>query len=228
MPDGDRTLGAELGRDGERSVLRRVARRLVPQRARQYIAQAFMLSGRARGAYVAQSLRRMAGMTPSVEQLVQSPTCRVLFVCHGNIIRSALAAELLAAQMPPARSRIASAGTHAIAGRPADPRAQAIAIELGISLANHRAQPLTAALIQNADCIIAMDRLNEASILAMDSQAHRKLLLLGSLSAASDRVEIADPYADGLEEVRACATVIADAIQRLAAHLEKTGTVPRT
>jgi predicted protein tyrosine phosphatase len=86
----------------------------------------------------------------------------VLFVCHGNIIRSPIAEALLAKS---SSLRVGSAGLHAVKGRPADPRALAAARELSVSLERHTAEPLTELLVKEFDLICVMDRPTEARIL---------------------------------------------------------------
>src|SRR5262249_18705979 len=66
----------------------------------------------------------------------------LLFVCHGNIMRSPVAAELFRVRLGAASPQfaVASAGTWTTNGRLADPRAVAEAVKLGVSLTSHRSQ----------------------------------------------------------------------------------------
>lgn len=143
---------------------------------------------------------------------------RVLFVCHGNIIRSPLAAALMS-QRP--QFHVRSAGLRAKTGRPADARACCAAKELGLSLDDHAATPLNRALVDEADVIVVMDRLNEVQLLSEYPQARGKLVLLGAFAQArlADD-EIVDPYNATLEETRACLRTIKHCISQLAIHLE--------
>ena len=136
----------------------------------------------------------------------------VLFVCHGNIIRSALA-EVLARRA--AREAIVdisalSAGLNAIEGRPADPRAVAVARELGLSLTRHKARPVTADTVEYADFVVVMDHSNEASIVSRFPAAARRVhLLLGP------GIELTDPYPGTLDDVRLAAATIDLGVRRL-------------
>jgi protein-tyrosine phosphatase len=63
---------------------------------------------------------------------------------------------LMAAALP--GRQVASAGTGALSGYPADPLARALMQEKGISIDAHRARQLNLTLCQRADLILVMDR----------------------------------------------------------------------
>lgn len=81
-----------------------------------------------------------------------------LFVCTGNIARSA-SAELLARQRSPEDSRLvfASAGTAAVVGSPVAEEVGAELRERGVPFGEHRAQQLTGEMIRHADIVLAME-----------------------------------------------------------------------
>jgi protein-tyrosine-phosphatase/predicted ATP-grasp superfamily ATP-dependent carboligase len=148
----------------------------------------------------------------------------ILVVCHGNIIRSPMAAALLrtrAAGLTPLALEVSCAGTHASAGAPADPRAIVAARELGIDLRSHRAQRLTRALVQQADLVIGMDFVNEATIIAAAPEAAKKTVLLGAFGDARGipSLEVGDPYAGELADVRRCYAALDTCVTRLAREL---------
>ena len=148
----------------------------------------------------------------------------VLFVCHGNIIRSALADQLMqhhAKALGVVCDRVISAGLDARPGRQADPRAIAAAELLGVDLRGHRAQPLTHELTEDAAVIYVMDRLNEARLLARFPGAARKLRRLGALAIADGDDTIADPYVLDAAAVAAVATRIDRATRELARELAR-------
>ena len=141
----------------------------------------------------------------------QKPIRSVLFVCHGNIIRSAMAAEYLRTLVNDVD--VISAGLNAKPGKPADPRAVQLAPTFGVSLASHRATLLDADLIDHTDAIFVMDRINEAKLLAAFPQAAAKLHLLG----APD--EIPDPYTGTIDDVRVCYEQLTNCVRKVAAQL---------
>jgi len=159
-----------------------------------------------RPTYVRRRLLRMLGAERAVS--LPRPAKSVLFVCHGNIMRSAAAAGFLRDELRAAgvaNVRIGSAGTHAHDGRPADARAQDAARQLGLSLREHAATRLTSKLVADYDVIFAMDDLNYVNILATFPESRRKLRLFGGMSeSGSYRAhEIPDPYMTSAGEVNA-------------------------
>src|SRR5689334_60368 len=155
----------------------------LPPSVRAHAREMRRLSGRARRVHLTLAIRRWAfpGASPIP---AAGPGARVLFVCHGNIIRSAIAEALLRQHLARAGATavVRSAGLSATLDRPADPRAVDAARSLGVDLSGHRATPLNASLVDEADLIFIMDRLNEAEVLARFPGARGKLRRLGSLA----------------------------------------------
>src|SRR5690606_24344266 len=99
---------------------------------------------------------------------------RVLFVCLGNICRSALAEGVLRKRAEEAglagRVEIASAGTgdwHV--GKPPDRRMCATARARGVEIDGQRARHLRAEDLRVSDVVLAMDRSNLANARALAS-----------------------------------------------------------
>jgi len=80
---------------------------------------------------------------------------KILFVCTGNTCRSPMAECMLRA-MAPSGWLVLSAGTYAQSGVPASQGALRAMERRGLSLANHRSQPVTRALLTEMDLIIGM------------------------------------------------------------------------
>lgn len=130
----------------------------------------------------------------------------VIFVCHGNIIRSPLAAAALARDTASREKplRITSAGLAARAGEPADPRAIDSAAALGLGLESHRARPLDATDVAGAGVIFVMDHLNLGRMLGRFPAAVGKTFLLAGCRTDGRVVltEIHDPVSGTLADVR--------------------------
>jgi protein-tyrosine-phosphatase len=113
----------------------------------------------------------------------------VLFVCTGNLCRSPTA-EAIAwrelAKLPGARERLrfASAGTHALEGSPATPRAVIAAAALGADVARHRARALTRRRVRDADLVLCMAAEHRGLVLAYDRGAQRRIFTLASFARA--------------------------------------------
>src|ERR1019366_2392065 len=113
-----------------------------------------------------------------------------------------------------AARRIASAGVHAWPGKSADATGVAVARELGIDLARHRAKMLDDAMVDSAELLLVMDRLNEAELVSRYPRAGRRVVLLGEFDRARSRdPAIADPYMRGPDAVR-------ESFQRIAAAVD--------
>jgi protein-tyrosine-phosphatase len=142
----------------------------------------------------------------------------ILFICHGNIMRSALAPAALYERSRGLQRvlRVRSAGLHAKLDKPADARMRKAALALGVSLENHRATPLSSDLIDAADAVFVMDYLNEAETLTRFPSAKDKLWLLGSLAPTAEEGEIIpDPYTGHEEDAARCAARVCRCIDVL-------------
>lgn len=83
---------------------------------------------------------------------------QIIVICTGNICRSPMAEALLRARLGKRVQRIASAGTGALVGYPADPMAVEVAAEHGLDLAAHRAQQAVLPLLASMDLILTLDQ----------------------------------------------------------------------
>jgi protein-tyrosine-phosphatase/predicted ATP-grasp superfamily ATP-dependent carboligase len=173
--------------------------------------------------FMQQRLLHLAGVKRYLPPRNLDNVRKVLFVCHGNILRSPMAAALLRRSLASAdgsaRIEVLSAGLIEKPQTQPDSRAIEAANELGISLDRHRPQGLTQQLVADADVILVMDRLNEARMLAAYPDATAKMFLLGSLSNESTNyvsAEISDPGLGDIDEVRRCYRVLEVQIQILA------------
>ena len=104
----------------------------------------------------------------------------ILFVCHGNICRSPLAAALLRRALTQKKVGVASAGFMG-PGRPAPPEAVAAAAHYGVDLSAHRSQLLTADHARGADLIVVMDPSQRREICDRFGRLERDVLVLGDL-----------------------------------------------
>jgi protein-tyrosine phosphatase len=133
-----------------------------------------------------------------------SPARRILVVCLGNHCRSPLAAAVLAHRGGTAVT-VRSAALHAghLAGQPAHPLMIKVGTALGYDLTGHRGVQLTAALLQWADTVLAMDR----SILEkLQKQAHPGDLPKLRLYLA--QADVPDPWGKTQADFAASAALI--------------------
>lgn len=119
-----------------------------------------------------------------------------------------------------------SAGLVPPGGRLADSRGRRLASAFGISLEDHSSQVVTEDLVARADLIVAMDRDNEARIVARFPGAERKMVLLGLFAPERGDLVIPDPFSGSEEVVAACYARIERAVRGLAVALRQQPPVP--
>jgi protein-tyrosine phosphatase len=119
----------------------------------------------------------------------------ILFVCTGNQYRSPVAAAYLTRLLQKEGLddwRVASAGTWAVAGKPAPAAAQAAAQALGLDLAGHSTRPVDAAMLADYNLILAMEQgQKEALGIEFPAEAPRTYLLAEMLDGPP--FDIPDP-----------------------------------
>jgi len=121
---------------------------------------------------------------------------RILVVCTGNICRSPIGEGLLRLRLPGVE--VASAGTSALVGEPADDFAMAVSAESGIDLSAHRAQQLTAALVRGADVVLTMEARQKRAIVERYPFALGRVFQLDKQSG----LDVPDPYMKPVEAFR--------------------------
>ncbi|VWD20641.1 protein-tyrosine phosphatase [Burkholderia lata] len=120
----------------------------------------------------------------------------ILVVCTGNICRSPIGEGLLRARLPGVD--VASAGTSALVGEPADDFAIAVSAESGIDLSAHRAQQLTAALVRRADVVLTMEVRQKRAIVERYPFALGRVFQLDGQSG----MDVPDPYMKPVDAFR--------------------------
>ncbi len=128
-----------------------------------------------------------------------------VMVCHGNIIRSPLAAAALAREAA-SRQRTAtlsSAGLFARPGEPADPRALESGRARGLPIEAHRSRLLGTPQVWSADAIFVMDHYNLGRIISRFPEAAERVFLLGGCQpdGRMTLTEIYDPVSGSLADV---------------------------
>lgn len=138
----------------------------------------------------------------------------ILFVCTGNICRSPLAEAAAAAalteyfgmeDLTAVGLRVASSGTHGLAGYPATDEMRLVGAELGFDLSTHRATRLNRPLVYRSSLIFAME--DEHLAWLRRGYPDGRGVLLGQ--AAID-----DPYGKDLAAYRLAAREIVAGVAR--------------
>jgi protein-tyrosine-phosphatase len=202
------------------------------QNLKQTIAE-YRYHGR-RNSMVALRLRALyaAGLRRAYAPRNMAAVRSVLFVCHGNIIRSAMAEAMLRKYLLHSPDRpaigVASAGLTDQPQERADSRSRAIAGEFGVSLEAHRPQRLTQELIDRADLIFIMDYFNEARMLVSFPAAKDKVFYLSTFGQqrGTRNPEVPDPNLGTVEDVRRCYRGLDLHVEKLANALSRSSTLP--
>ena len=128
---------------------------------------------------------------------------RILFVCMGNICRSPTAEgvfrRLVEERAPDLDLEIDSAGTHDYhVGEPPDQRAIAAAARRGIDLHQLRARQVRDEDFERFDLIVAMDRLNRATLVdRAPEECHGRIRLFMEYADGNQMEDVPDPYYGG-------------------------------
>lgn len=130
------------------------------------------------------SLERSAARRERLAQALNGATGRLVFVCHGNIMRSAFCAEVARHEVPEHAARIVSGGTHASLGSGAEATALEVARAFDVDLRAHRSSPLDELALNGTDVVVCMDRGNEALVLQFLGQGER-VFLVGDIDELS-------------------------------------------
>jgi protein-tyrosine-phosphatase len=123
----------------------------------------------------------------------------ILVVCVGNLCRSPLAERVIRARLAGAlgaeragRFTVASAGTDATDGGAMDPRAAAIATDLGADPDGFETRRLTAEMVASADLVLTATRAERAEAVRLHPAAHRYAFTLPEFARLVGAVRTTD------------------------------------
>lgn len=107
--------------------------------------------------------------------------------------------------------KISSAGVWAVEGIPAAPRAVQVMAQRGLDVSGHRAQSINRELLEQADLILTMERVQKESLTAVFPFVAGRVFLLGEMDGSM--TEVADPYGGPLKGYQAAAARIEQILQ---------------
>ncbi|MEA5115729.1 MAG: hypothetical protein VB050_17060 [Geobacteraceae bacterium] len=130
----------------------------------------------------------------------------VVFVCKGNICRSAFAEKYLERKMTEEAVRIESCGLDVDQGGYSPPEAVRVAGDFGVDLASHHAKGLSSCNLQEADLIVAMEYGQYLRLRGLYPEKEACICLLREFAPWPTRIfcNIDDPFGLGDKVFRGC------------------------
>lgn len=128
---------------------------------------------------------------------------KILVLCYGNICRSPYAERLLRECLPFGSIEIRSAGFYPEPGRHSPESFVEMVSPRGIDLKNHRSVLADTDLLEWADILLIMDRINWKQVRSQRKKYLSKTVWLGSFGPEEFPVEIDDPYCKPPERMQA-------------------------
>ena len=141
---------------------------------------------------------------------------RFVFVCLGNINRSAYGHALAASHGLP----VASFGLSTTTGVPAFQRGIEVAAELGTDLNHHHATNLPDFKPQEGDLYLVMEMRHAQKLIAKGFPPQR-IVLLGAWSKPQ-RLHLHDPHEHSREYFHSCFTLIRSAVENISRQYQTT------
>jgi protein-tyrosine-phosphatase len=128
----------------------------------------------------------------------------VLFLCYGNINRSALAEQHLR-QLLGSDAQISSCGFHLPERRPLDPMMNSLARDAGIDFPSWSSRRINTELVRTADLIFAMETSHLVRLLREYPEAQGRAFLLSSVTNPNTiPLEIRDPFGGSPDVYKRC------------------------
>ncbi|GAB3618037.1 low molecular weight phosphatase family protein [Okibacterium endophyticum] len=134
----------------------------------------------------------------------------ILVVCTGNVCRSPLAQQLLAARLAQlgVNAVVHSAGTAALVGEAMTSQAAGLSTGFGVDPSAHRARQLTAAQIEGSDLVLTATRAHRAVVVAEVPRASRNTFTLNQFARIARELGPADR--SGARSAQDVVTLIAE------------------
>lgn len=164
-----------------------------------------------------QIIRYRIGLFSEYQVIDWGRVNRLVFVCKGNICRSAYAEGRAKMLGVPATSF----GLAATAGERADPSAVEAAKSRGVDLTSHLTRSPQGVALGTGDLLLAMEAYQAKGVRDCGTRAGAQLTLLG-LWCAPKSPHLEDPFGLSKEYFATCFGLIDNAIDRISDHMTRT------
>lgn len=141
----------------------------------------------------------------------------VIFICTGNICRSAMADGYLKYRIKEMGKEkniiVSSAGTHAMQGDVSPINAKRAIQQYGADISSHTATTLERANLEQATHILVMTDSHKRNVIDRYPKLANRVKLLGEYAKGKKYKEIDDPWGYSLDVYEKCAKEIVDSIE---------------
>lgn len=142
---------------------------------------------------------------------------KIMFICTGNICRSAMAHRMLEKRAKEEKKNIEvySCGVYAVNGDVPTYEGIEVMREYGIDLSKHRATNIRNSGIEDMDVILCATNSHKNSVIAMYPALKEKVFTIKEYAGYRDNLDIKDPWGYGIETYKICASEINDCINKM-------------
>ena len=149
---------------------------------------------------------------------------KIMFICTGNICRSAMAHKMLEKKAKEENKNIEvySSGIYAQNGDIPTYEAIQVMKEYGIDLSNHRATNIRNSNIENMDVILCATTAHKNNVIAMYPKLREKVYTIKEYAGyPKNDIDIKDPWGYGIEVYKKCAKELERCINKITEGINK-------